>query len=157
MHLPQRLTVHEAGHRFDAETEFANRKTALAGQSTMAKAREILGQVVLWSVDDPQIFAASAFQCGLDQSFGVARDEVLVDRTHRNDQVDETGGDRRILAGNWLQMNGGAARGSLGDALRARWAGEELTPPELLRLSVGCEHVEDLWSDLDAALAAGGG
>lgn len=26
------------------------------------------------------------------------------------------------------------------------------TPPQLLRLSVGIEHVEDLWADLDRAL-----
>ncbi len=37
---------------------------------------------------------------------------------------------------------------------RARWPGEELTSPGLLRLSVGLEHVEDLWADLDAALMA---
>jgi cystathionine gamma-synthase len=36
---------------------------------------------------------------------------------------------------------------------RARWPLEERTPPGLLRLSVGCEHVEDLWSDLEQALA----
>jgi cystathionine beta-lyase/cystathionine gamma-synthase len=28
-------------------------------------------------------------------------------------------------------------------------------PPGLLRLSVGLEDVEDLWADLDQALAAG--
>lgn len=33
----------------------------------------------------------------------------------------------------------------------------DLTPPELIRLSVGCEDVEDLWSDLAAALGATGG
>jgi cystathionine gamma-synthase len=27
------------------------------------------------------------------------------------------------------------------------------TPPSLLRLSVGIEHVEDLWADLSRALA----
>ena len=27
-------------------------------------------------------------------------------------------------------------------------------PPTLIRFSVGCEHVEDLWRDLDRALAA---
>jgi cystathionine gamma-synthase len=39
---------------------------------------------------------------------------------------------------------------------RARWPGEvEMgTPPALVRLSVGIEHVEDLWADLDAALRA---
>jgi len=37
---------------------------------------------------------------------------------------------------------------------RARWPGEERTPPALLRLSVGLEHVDDLWADLEAALEA---
>jgi cystathionine gamma-synthase len=37
---------------------------------------------------------------------------------------------------------------------RSRWAGEvEMgTPPSLIRLSVGIEHVEDLWADLEQAL-----
>jgi cystathionine gamma-synthase len=35
---------------------------------------------------------------------------------------------------------------------RARLAGQEHVPESLLRLSVGCEHVEDLWADLDSAL-----
>ena len=35
---------------------------------------------------------------------------------------------------------------------RAGIAGQEHLPPSLLRLSVGIEHVEDLWADLDAAL-----
>jgi cystathionine gamma-synthase len=38
---------------------------------------------------------------------------------------------------------------------RARWPGEETTPPSLLRLSVGCEDVEDLWRDLEHALRIG--
>jgi cystathionine gamma-synthase len=39
---------------------------------------------------------------------------------------------------------------------RARWAGEVAmgTPAALVRLSVGIEHVEDLWADLEQALAA---
>jgi cystathionine gamma-synthase len=37
---------------------------------------------------------------------------------------------------------------------RHRWPGEEDVPPSLVRISVGCEHVEDLWADLDRALAA---
>jgi cystathionine gamma-synthase len=36
---------------------------------------------------------------------------------------------------------------------RGRWQGEGGLPPGLLRLSVGIEDVEDLWADLDAALA----
>jgi len=38
---------------------------------------------------------------------------------------------------------------------RAKLAGQEDVPPSLLRLSVGIEHVEDLWADLDQALTAG--
>ena len=37
---------------------------------------------------------------------------------------------------------------------RAAVAGQEHLPPTLLRLSVGCENVEDVWSDLDSALEA---
>lgn len=36
---------------------------------------------------------------------------------------------------------------------RGRYAGEEATPPGLLRVSIGLEHVEDLWADLAQALA----
>lgn len=39
---------------------------------------------------------------------------------------------------------------------RARWPGEETTPAALLRISVGCEDVEDLWRDLAHALVIGG-
>ena len=35
---------------------------------------------------------------------------------------------------------------------RAKLPGQEHVPPGLLRLSVGCEHVEDLWTDLAVAL-----
>ena len=37
---------------------------------------------------------------------------------------------------------------------RARYPAERHIPADLLRVSVGCEHVEDLWEDLDGALAA---
>ncbi len=35
---------------------------------------------------------------------------------------------------------------------RAKLVGQEHLPPTLLRMSVGCEHLEDLWDDLDQAL-----
>ena len=39
---------------------------------------------------------------------------------------------------------------------RRRWPIESASVPEsLIRISVGCEDVEDLWSDIDAALQAG--
>lgn len=37
---------------------------------------------------------------------------------------------------------------------RAAIPGQEHLPPSLLRLSVGIEDVEDLWSDLDSAIHA---
>ncbi len=36
---------------------------------------------------------------------------------------------------------------------RALVAGQEGMPPTLIRLSVGCENVEDLWADIDSALS----
>ena len=39
---------------------------------------------------------------------------------------------------------------------RNRWVGEEAVSPALLRMSVGCEHVEDLWMDLNQALEGAG-
>jgi cystathionine gamma-synthase len=38
---------------------------------------------------------------------------------------------------------------------RARWPQERGVPEALIRASVGCEDVEDLWADLDRALSAG--
>jgi cystathionine gamma-synthase len=38
---------------------------------------------------------------------------------------------------------------------RARWAEDAAIPPSLLRMSVGCEDVEDLWADLERALRIG--
>jgi cystathionine gamma-synthase len=40
---------------------------------------------------------------------------------------------------------------------RAKLPGQEHLPPGLLRLSVGCEHVEDLWRDLTHALGDAAG
>jgi cystathionine gamma-synthase len=37
---------------------------------------------------------------------------------------------------------------------RAKLPGQQHVPAGLVRISVGCEHVEDLWADLDAALDA---
>ena len=41
---------------------------------------------------------------------------------------------------------------------RARYPAERgIVPDDLLRVSVGCEHVEDLWADLQQALASTAG
>ncbi len=37
---------------------------------------------------------------------------------------------------------------------QSRWHAEPSIPEGLLRISVGCEHPEDLWHDLDRALAS---
>lgn len=37
---------------------------------------------------------------------------------------------------------------------RASIPGQERIPPTLIRMSVGCEHVDDLWADLDQALTS---
>lgn len=40
---------------------------------------------------------------------------------------------------------------------RGRYADEQgEVPANLIRLSVGCEHVEDLWADLEQALGSAG-
>ncbi|NNE12734.1 MAG: PLP-dependent transferase, partial [Ilumatobacter sp.] len=36
---------------------------------------------------------------------------------------------------------------------RAAIPGQERIPPTLIRMSVGCEQVDDLWTDLEQALA----
>jgi cystathionine gamma-synthase len=36
---------------------------------------------------------------------------------------------------------------------RASLPGQQRIPPTLVRMSVGCESVDDLWADLDQALA----
>ena len=40
---------------------------------------------------------------------------------------------------------------------RSLIAGQETIPPTLIRLSVGCENIEDLWADITAALDATSG
>jgi cystathionine gamma-synthase len=40
---------------------------------------------------------------------------------------------------------------------RNRWRGEEKVPPGLLRLSVGLEHPDDLWADLERGLGVATG
>jgi cystathionine gamma-synthase len=38
---------------------------------------------------------------------------------------------------------------------RRRWPIESVSVPEqLIRLSVGCEHVDDIWNDIESALAS---
>jgi cystathionine gamma-synthase len=59
----------------------------------------------------------------------------------------------RLVAAQRLVV-GGTSLGGVESTIdrRRRWPGEERVPAGLLRLSVGLEHVEDLWEDLDQAL-----
>jgi cystathionine gamma-synthase len=59
-----------------------------------------------------------------------------------------------VLCGALTVINSATSLGGVESTIerRARLAGQEHVPPSLLRLSVGCEHVEDLWADLDVAL-----
>ena len=58
------------------------------------------------------------------------------------------------LVGSLRLIVGGTSLGGVESTIdrRSRWPGEERVPPGLLRLSVGLEHVEDLWQDLDQAI-----
>ncbi|HEV7176635.1 MAG TPA: PLP-dependent aspartate aminotransferase family protein [Solirubrobacteraceae bacterium] len=58
------------------------------------------------------------------------------------------------LVGALRLIVGGTSLGGVESTIdrRRRWPGEERVPAGLLRLSVGLEHVEDLWEDLDQAL-----
>jgi cystathionine gamma-synthase len=64
------------------------------------------------------------------------------------------GGEADRLIGALRLIVGGTSLGGVESTIdrRRRWPGEERVPAGLLRLSVGLEHVEDLWEDLDRAL-----
>ena len=84
---------------------------------------------------------------------GLAR--VRGDRQHRASSVTRPMQQRVAEATRiWLHAT---SLGGLESTLerRRRWAAEPVEVPEnLIRLSVGIEDVEDLWADLDAALAS---
>jgi cystathionine gamma-synthase len=69
------------------------------------------------------------------------------------DVADGTKADR--VSASLRLIVGGTSLGGVETTIdrRNRWQGEEAVPPGLLRLSVGLEHPEDLWADLDQALA----
>ncbi len=53
----------------------------------------------------------------------------------------------------WVSLIRNAVAGTPLNLARAT-PGQQHLPSTLLRLGVGCENVEDLWSDLDSALGA---
>jgi cystathionine gamma-synthase len=64
----------------------------------------------------------------------------------------------RVIAALGLVV-GGTSLGGVESTIdrRRRWPGEDRVPEGLLRLSVGLEHVEDLWEDLDRAITGSAG
>jgi cystathionine gamma-synthase len=66
--------------------------------------------------------------------------------------IDARGADRLVEA--LTLIVGGTSLGGVETTIdrRNRWPGEEHVPEGLLRLSVGLEHPDDLWSDLEQAL-----
>ena len=58
-----------------------------------------------------------------------------------------------LVAGVVLHLSSQLARGrGWHSVVCAAHPGQAHIPPGLIRMSVGCEDVEDVWADLDAAL-----
>jgi hypothetical protein len=72
----QGFIADEAFEGFDAESEFANGQRALAAQAAGTQAVEVLGEGVVRAVNDAEIFAAPAFDAGLDDSAAALFDEA---------------------------------------------------------------------------------
>src|SRR6188508_1805139 len=72
----QRLASREALEPFDAERELAGGERPLRREAARAQPGEVLGQVVLRAVDDPEVLAAADLQRRLHQAAAVAGDEV---------------------------------------------------------------------------------
>lgn len=66
----------------------------------------------------------------------------------------ENAGEADLLTSALQLIVGGTSFGGVESTIdrRQRWPGEEAVPAGLLRLSVGLEHVDDLWRDLEQAL-----
>jgi cystathionine gamma-synthase len=67
---------------------------------------------------------------------GAARADAVLDQLHLLVHATSLGGVETLLE------------------RRARYQDERGVPENLLRVSVGCEHADDLWADLQQALAA---
>ena len=68
MHTAQRLAIYESSESFEAQREFADREAAFAGKSAAPQPFDVLRKIVLGSVDDAQVFAASALERRLQQA-----------------------------------------------------------------------------------------
>src|SRR4051794_20123112 len=73
---PQRLAGDEAVEGFHAERKFPESHGALCPKGPLAQPRQMLGCVVIRTIDDPQILSASALDGGLHHSASPLGDEV---------------------------------------------------------------------------------
>lgn len=76
MDAAERLVANEAFERFDAQSKFAQSERALATETARAETVQVLGQSVFRSIDDAEIFAATAFNTRLDDSAAAFFDEA---------------------------------------------------------------------------------
>ena len=60
VHASERLSLHEPFEPFDSQRELPQRERALSRKPALAEPRQVLGQRVLRSIDDPEVLAASA-------------------------------------------------------------------------------------------------
>ena len=93
---------------------------------------------------DPQHAKAKAFMKGFGAvvSFEYAGDVLSTDKVCKSSKVVTYATSLGGVESLWER--------------RRRWSGESASISEtLIRLSVGCEDLEDLWADIDAALLAG--
>ena len=68
MHAPQRLFFYKTLKRFDTQGEFPHGKAAFLTQSSFAQPRQIVGEGVLGTIDDAQVFRAPALERRLDDA-----------------------------------------------------------------------------------------
>lgn len=76
MHARERCVFNEAMQRLQSEGELAECHRAFCAETALLQAREVLRSVVIWAVDDPQIFAATAFNRRLEQPLAASCNEL---------------------------------------------------------------------------------
>jgi cystathionine gamma-synthase len=103
-----------------------------AQENAAALAKKLAGHSEVTNVRYPGFGAVVSFEVAGD----AARAEKVCDSSHLITNATSLGG----IESTWER--------------RRRWELESKSIPEnLIRLSVGCEHVDDLWKDIDTALS----
>src|SRR5690349_19729129 len=70
------LVAGEAFEGFDAEGEFAEREGAFVAETAGTQACEVFGRCVFRTVNDAEVFAAAAFDGGLNEAALAFGDEI---------------------------------------------------------------------------------